>query len=404
MNCRISDKPLYKFMDFGDMPLGNGFLNEKDFNSEHFYKMSIGFCPESKMVQLLEQPDASRMFHDHYAFFTGSSNKMSHHFQKHASSIHNNYLCTNDASIIEIGCNDGTFLEYFSKNNIKHLGVDPSENVVEHARSKGVICHCDFFSTKSSCVIEEIHGKADVITAANVICHIPDFLDVLSAANKLLKRDGVFIFEEPYLGDVVQKVSYDQFYDEHVYMFSALSVNYAANQCGLELINVEHLETHGGSMRYNLAKKSARPIEQSVSNCIHNELNIGLDKIETFQKFNNNCEISKQKLMEILDSLKSKSIPVVGYAATSKSTTVTQYCGITSDHMNYICDTTPIKQGKFSPGAHIPIKSYQFYKENLPDYALLFAWNHRDEIMVKEKEFTQQNGKWIQYVPSVSIA
>ena len=404
MNCRISTNPLVEFMEFGKTPLGNGFLDKKDFSSEYFYNMSIGYCQKSKMVQLLEQPTPSKMFHDKYAFFTGTSRSMVKHFSQHALDIDAQHLTSHDPFIIEIGCNDGTFLEYFAKKKIRHLGVEPSQNVAQIAQEKGIHCICDFFSTKSAQMILESEGKADVITAANVICHIPDFLDVLQAVAILLKDGGVFIFEEPYLGDVVQKTSYDQFYDEHVYMFSGMSVSYAAALSGLEIIRFQHLDTHGGSMRYYLSKKLDRKIDESVMAQIQQEKSLGLDKVETFIKFRKNCEQSRDKLKQILESLRKKSIPVVGYAATSKSTTVMQYCDITPDHLQYICDTTPIKQGKFSPGAHIPIRSYEYYQENLPTYSLLFAWNHKEEIIAKEKVFNTKNGKWIQYVPTVSIS
>lgn len=403
MKCRISGNPLHEFMNFGKMPLGNGFLSEKDFSDEYFYEMRLGFCPESKMVQLIEQPAPEKMFHEEYAFFTGTSQKMQQHFQQQASNISDNYLPETCPFIIEIGSNDGTFLKNFAEKGIHHLGIEPSRNVATVAREKGVNCCNDFFSPTVASKIVETDGRANVITAANVICHIPDFHGVLEGVSLLLKENGVFIFEEPYLGDVIAKVSYDQFYDEHVYMFSALSVSHAAKSHGLELIKLEHLETHGGSMRYFLAHTGSKSIDGSVPRQLQEETTAGLADLQTFERFRQRCEMSRDRLKEILDKLRLQNIPVVGYAATSKSTTVTQFCGITPDHLAYICDTTPIKQGKFSPGAHIPVVPYEVFKNNPPPYSLLFAWNHTTEILAKEGDFQAHGGKWIRYVPEVAI-
>jgi SAM-dependent methyltransferase len=401
--CKVSGKSLIEVMNFGKMPLGNGFLPISDFDNEYFYDMRIGFCETSKMVQLIDQPSPNKMFHERYAFFTGTSQGMKEHFRKHASNIKKKYLHNDSPFVVEIGSNDGSFLEYFSQRQIKHLGIDPSKNVADAAREKGVECICEFFSSETAEKVIVDYQHADVITAANVICHIPNFNEVLTGVEKLLKKSGIFIFEEPYLGDVISKTSYDQFYDEHVFIFSALSVNYAAELNGLELIDLEHLETHGGSMRYYLGKKGVHTPTQLVSTYLNIEKKSGLDRLESLMGFKQNCEESRLALKEILEKFATENIPVVGYAATSKSTTVIQYCGITTKHLQYICDTTPIKHNKFSPGAHIPIRSYDYYKENLPEYALLFAWNHSEEIMEKEKAFRAQNGKWIQYVPTISI-
>jgi methylation protein EvaC len=220
---------------------------------------------------------------------------------------------------------------------------------------------------------------------------------------KLLKETGVFIFEDPYLGDMVKKIAYDQIYDEHVYIFSTHSVIRAFSQHGLEVFHVEPQITHGGSMRYYLCHKGMHDIQKSVDKQLAFELSIGLNKIETYEKFSKNCENSKNQLLDLLKKLKSEGKRVVGYAATSKSTTVLNYCGIGSDLIEYICDTTPLKQGKYSPGMHIPIKSYDFFKKDKPDYAVLFAWNHSSEIFEKEKDYLAQGGKWICFVPKVEI-
>jgi len=276
--------------------------------------------------------------------------------------------------------------------------VEPSVNVADVARSCGIRTISAFFNRKLADEIIAEHGRADVILAANVMCHIPDLPGVAAGARHLLKPDGVMIFEEPYLGDMIAKTSYDQIYDEHVYIFSATSIARAFAPHQLELVDVAPQITHGGSMRYTLAPKGSRPATVRVAEQFSRERVQGLDDAKTYLHFKQNCERSRAHLMQTLNELSEQGKRVVGYGATSKSTTVTNYCGITPQHVEFISDTTPIKQGKLSPGAHIPVRPYQEFTRAYPDYALLFAWNHE-----KEQAFVAFGGRWIVYVPDVEV-
>ena len=211
------------------------------------------------------------------------------------------------------------------------------------------------------------------------------------------------MFEDPYLGDMIAKTSYDQIYDEHVFIFSATAVAAAFGRHGFELIDVMPQVTHGGSMRYVLAPMGSHPISANVGSQLAGERAQGLDRPATYEQFRLNCEASRKALMETLEALRRQGKRVVGYGATSKSTTVTNYCGIGPRHIEFISDTTPIKQGKLSPGAHIPVRPYAAFAEDLPEYALLFAWNHAAEIREKEQAFKARGGKWITYVPRVEV-
>jgi methylation protein EvaC len=247
------------------------------------------------------------------------------------------------------------------------------------------------------------YGKADVVLSANVMCHIPDLPSVAEGIRMLLKPDGVLVFEDPYLGDMISKISYDQIYDEHVFIFSANSVANAFGRHGLELIDVMPQTTHGGSMRYVLAPKGSRSISPTVASQLEKEQEQGLDTVAAYQRFKKNCEASRESLMNVLTDLKARGKRVVGYGATSKSTTVMNYCGINASHIEFISDTTPIKQGKLTPGTHIPVRPYEDFAKGYPDYAVLFAWNHGVEIREKEIAFIAAGGKWIVFVPKVEV-
>lgn len=403
--CLICKNKIEKFIDFGKQPIANGFLSVEEFKDEYYFHMEVGFCPNCKMVQLLEQPDKEQMFHENYAFFSSTSNYMKEHFKKFADSIVELQQLKSDSFVVEIGCNDGIMIENFLKKGINHLGVEPSKNVAKVAISKGINVTTEFFDLKMAENTVSKCGKADAILSANVMCHIPYMHSIFDGVERLLKDDGIFAFEDPYIGDIVQKASFDQIYDEHTFLFSVISVSYLAQMHNLEVIDVAPQVTHGGSMRYTLAHKNKKTVHASVQKQIEIEKQLGLDKIATYKKFTNKVLIVKNELMTLLNKLKSENKKVVAYGATSKSTTVTNFFGITSEHVKCIYDTTPTKHNKFSPGAHIPVIPYDQLKQTVPpDYVLLFAWNHAKEIMEKEEEFITKHGiKWILYVPDVEV-
>jgi methylation protein EvaC len=402
--CRVSGKKLAPVIDLGRQPLGNGFLTENEFSQEYFFPMAAGFCEESKMFQLLEQPEPKKMFHDNYAFFSSTSKHMQTHFQKFAQDILKSPVLNNEKSfVVELGCNDGILLRQFSKKRIRHLGIEPSLNVAQIAASHGVNTISEFFGEELAGRILKKEGPADCFLSANVMCHIPDILGVARGIKRLLKPKGLLIFEDPYLGAMIRKTSYDQIYDEHVFLFSAHSVQTLFRKVGMDLISLEPQKTHGGSMRYTLAHEGVFPPDDRVQKVLDEEKNIGLDRLDGFRTFGNKVEKSKTDLLLLLSELKKKGKKVAGYAATSKSTTILNYCQIGPDLIRCIYDTTPIKHGKFSPGMHIPIRPYEEFVRQPPDYAFLFAWNHSEEIMAKEQGYMTHGGKWITHVPEVRV-
>ncbi len=402
--CRISGTEIIEFLDFGKQPLGNGFINQNQIKNEYFFNMRLGFSPKSKMVQLIDQPPAEKMFHDEYAFYSSTSNFMKSHFEIFYNEIiDSNYLESKESLIVELGCNDGILLKNFSKDGYNHIGVEPSINVAKEANLNGVKTIDKFFTKDVAKEILEENGKASVFVAANVMCHISNIREIVEAIYILLDDNGVVIFEDPYLGSVIEKNSYDQLYDEHVFLFSAHSVQYLFNEFHMELFNLKSQITHGGSMRYYLSKKGSKSISPNVERIMNYEKNLKLDNIETYNEFANRVKDSKKELLSMLKKLKSDGKKVAGYAATSKSTTILNYCEIGPDLIEYICDTTPIKHNKISPGMHLPILPYENYKENPPDYFFLFAWNHKNEILQKESDFTNNGGKWITHIPKVNI-
>lgn len=391
-------------MSFGRMPIANGFLTEAEISDEYFFELAPAFCERCGMFQIMEQPEPDKMFHGQYAFYSSTSRYMQKHFNEFANTIIADALNGRpDPFVVELGSNDGIMLRHFHERAIRHLGIEPSVNVADVARGRGIRTISAFFDRKLADDIVAEHGCADAVLAANVMCHIPDLPGVAAGVQRLLNPNGVFVFEDPYLGDMIAKTAYDQIYDEHVFIFSATSVQRAFAPYGLELVDVAAQITHGGSMRYMLAPLGNRSVSPRVSQQLANENAQGLDRAETYRRFKANCEHSRAALMAALEDLRRQGKRVVGYGATSKSTTVTNYCGVTPAHVEFISDTTPIKQGKLSPGAHIPVKPYMEFERKYPDCALLFAWNHAAEIREKENAFLAAGGQWLVYVPEVKF-
>ena len=403
MHCRSCDTPITAFMSFGRQPIANGFLAREQIPNEQFYEMEVAVCPHCSLFQLIEQPAPETMFHADYAFFSQTSRGMQDHFEAFAKWVMAEKLKAKDPFVLELGSNDGIMLRHFAAAGVRCLGIEPSANVAAAARRIGVDTISEFFSAALARRLRAERGPVDVMLGANVMCHIPAIRDIAAGVVELLKPEGLLIFEDPYLGDVIEKTSYDQIYDEHVFLFSVRSVAAAFGPFGLAVVDVLPQSTHGGSMRYVLGRPAHHPVSARVTAQIALEDGLGLSDPKTFERFRDKCERSRRALRELLVDLAGQGKRVVGYGATSKSTTIMCYSGVTPDLIEFISDTTPIKQNKLSPGAHIPVLPPERFWSNYPDYAVLFAWNHAKEIMARETEFIARGGKWIVHVPEVHI-
>ena len=394
MKCKVTKKKIEPFMSFGSMPIANGFVKKDQFTNEFFFNMEVGFSEDLSLFQLNDHPKPDMMFNENYPFFTGSSEQMKIHFKNYADWI-KKYHPNKIKNVIEIGSNDGTLLKNFISTGGNILGFEPSKNVASRAIKNNINTINQFFNKNSVSNQKKFLNNTDLICAANAICHVPDLNNLIQSVDMLLNEKGLFVFEEPYLGSMFEKISYDQIYDEHIFIFSVTSVNKVFKIFDMELIDVYPQITHGGSMRYVVGRKNVHEISKNVNTHLEKEKLKNLDNISSCAIFKNKCELSKLKTRESLLKFKEDNHRIAGYAATSKSTTILNYCNIDNTIIDYICDTTPEKIGKFSPGSHIPIVDMSHFKKFNPDIAYLFAWNHKDEIFKKEKNY---KGKWFSHV------
>lgn len=398
--CRVCDSNIEPFIDFGPMPLANGFLSADQFASEYYFDLSAACCPRCTLVQLVEQPQRERMFNDRYPFFSATSVRMQEHFAALARDVIA-ALPPTDPFVVEIGSNDGTLLRHVARAGIRHLGVEPSASVARAAADAGVTTACTFFDTSLAKRILAEHGPADAIIAANALSHIADLHSVAEGIASLLAPGGRCVIEDPYWGDVVTQTAFDQIYDEHASYFTLSSLSYLFERHGLAVLDATPYNVHGGSMRYVIGRTGSKPAAPAVSRLAEGERASGLHQRETLAAFRDRVMKVGADVMARLHGYQAAGQRVVGYGATSKSTTAINFFGITPDLVEFISDTTPAKHGKFSPGAHIPVRPHAAFAARYPERALLFLWNHEAEVRAKENAFARHGGKWIVYVPAV---
>ena len=393
MNCRISKKKAKVFLDLGKMPLANGFVKRNQIMNEYFFPLKVAFSKELSLVQLCTNPPPNKMFNKKYPFYTSSSNSMKKHFNKFAEFVKKKYLKDNSL-IIELGSNDGTFLSNFKKN--KSYGFEPSKSVHDVAKKQGIRSINKFFNLKNISKFKKNYNNFDLIVGSNVFCHIPDQIELMKTIDKLLSKDGTIILEEPYLGSMYKRVSYDQIYDEHIYMFSLTSIEKIYKLFNFQLIDAFPQSTHGGSMRYILKRKGYYKKSNRLLKMIKLEKQNNVDNFKGCQEFKKKVQNSKIKLQKKIKKILSSGEKICGYGATSKSTTILNYCAINNTMIDCIFDTTPDKINKLTPGTHIPIKNYNHFKKSNYKHVFLFAWNHKKEILKKEKN--KKNIQWFSHL------
>lgn len=399
-DCRVcAGNHLEKFLTLGPTPLANSYLTKEQLGQvEDFYPLDVYFCRDCCLVQLLDVVSPEVMFKD-YAYLTGASNPMRVHFAEMAQDIIDNFSPNKDQLVIDVGSNDGTFLSNFVKAGLKVLGVDPAANVAPIAKAQGVPTLVDFFNEECALRIREKYGPAQVIVGANVFAHNDGLESFSKGVSELLAADGVFIIEVPYFLNMLDKLEFDTIYHEHLSCFSLHPLVHLFARFGMAVVDVKEMPVHGGSLRVFVKKSPAKP-SANVQRFLAVEREKGIHLLETYQKLAQDIAVLKEKLGRVLRGIKQEGANrIAGYGATAKSCTLLNYCGIGPGVLDYIVDTTPLKQGKYTPGSHIPIFPEEKLRQENPEYVLLLAWNYGPQIMQKEALYRQKGGKFILPMP-----
>jgi len=388
------------FLDLGYQPLANNYLNKNNKNKkEKKYRLKVCFNKKTKVVSIEKTFSSKMMFNNRYPYRSSMSKTMIKSLKNLSKLIKKKYK---PKKILEIGSNDGAFIKNFKKNEI--IGVEPCANVEIITKKLKYNTYPEYWSKKLSKKILKKNGAVDLIYSANTISHIKDLNEVFLAINIILKKDGILILEDPSLLECLKRNTYDQFYNEHIYVFSAVALENILKKYNLEIFKIDKLSIHGGSNRYFIKKISnKRKINKSTNIHKKNEINYGLKNINTYKKFANRVKKSKKQLINIFGKLRKKNKKIIGYGATAKSTTILNYCNISTKSIDYFLDTTKDKQNKFTPGTKIPILKYKGFIEKDVNYIFLGAWNFKDEIFKKENIFIKNGGKFIIHTPKPKI-
>ncbi len=399
--CRVCGNPkLEKILDLGKTPLANAFVSKNNLKGrEAYFPLVLVFCDKCSLVQLNHSVDPEILFQN-YHYNTGASKPLVDHFICMANELSKNYLDSKNDLVVEFGSNDGVFLGAL-KDRHRVLGVDPAENMAKMARERGIETITDYFGKRSAKQIAKKHGQAKVIVANNVFAHIDDIHDVLGGVHILLHDDGHFIFECHWVGNLIGHGGFDQIYHEHLFYYSLHSLQTLLGTLGMVIRDVKLVPIHGESLRVYAAKKGKEG--KAVGDFLKREEEMGLTKKEKYKDFSEKVESNKERLSDLLRALKKLGHTVVGYGAPGKSTTLLNYLNIGPKTLDFVTDTTPAKQGAYTPGTHIPIVHPDILKKKRPDYILLLSWNYSDAILEKEKELRQKGTKFIIPVPEIRI-
>ena len=388
-----------KFLDLGYQPLANNYLRK--FKKKQIkYILKIFFNTKTKIVSISKRIPSEKMFTNNYPYRSSMSKTMQNSFYKLSVEIKKKFKPN---KILEIGSNDGALIKNFHKDQA--IGVEPCRNLAQITKKIGYFTYNNYWTQDLAKKIELKEKKIDLIYSANTLSHISNLNEIFKSISLLLAAKGVLIVEDPSLLECLKKNSYDQFYNEHIYLFSTISLTNLLKKFDLEIFDIKNLETHGGSLRYYIKWKFNKELKKTkyIKKQIENEKKYGLHKYSTYLKFSKNVQKSKIKLLNILKKLKIKKKLVIGYGATAKAVTILNFCNINSDLICNFIDTTPEKINRYMPGKNIKILKYNNNILKKYNYVFLGAWNFKKEIMHKEKPFLKKGGKFITHVPTPKI-
>lgn len=385
------------------MPKPNGFLVKPI--AEKRYPLNVCRCHICGNIQLEHVIDAGELF-SHYLYMSSMSKTMLEHFAVTARYLVKRFNLKPKSFIVDIGSNDGTFLSTFKNFKVKTLGIDPAKNLKPVAAKVGVDTYTAFFGRESALKVAKKYGRADLISGINVFAHIDNLESVFRGVDILLKEKGVLMMEFPYLVDLVEKNEFDTIYHEHLSYFLSKPLEVLLARNGFEIFDFQRFSTHGGSIRLFIQRISERPyaISGKVTELYKYEHDIGMYSDETYKRFARNIEAIPIGLVSAVAKLKKQGKRVIGYGASAKGNVLLNMCGFGPKDIEYIVDSTPSKQGLYTPGTHIPIVSEEYLEQDNPDYAVMFIWNFKDEVIKKQKnKFLKRGGHFIIPVPKVEL-
>ncbi len=405
MNCRHCKNSLkYTFLDLGSAPPSNNYLSPKNLKDpELWLPLRVMVCDLCCLVQTEDFSAAENLFTAEYAYFSSFSRTWLDHARSYVTTMVDRFSLDSKSRVIEIAANDGYLLQYVRQAGIPCLGIEPTAGTAMVAREKGLDIIEEFFGSKLAEKLVGLGQGADLITANNVLAHVPDINDFVKGFSILLKPGGAATFEFPHLLNLVRKNQFDTIYHEHYSYLSLIAVQRIFSENGLHIFDVEKLDTHGGSLRIFAERVDGprRTCHSRVAELLAEEKNAGMDEMVFYTGFQPRVEKIKNDLLTFLLKAEKQGLSVAAYGAAAKGNTLLNFAGIRSDLLHFVVDRNPAKQGKFMPGSRIPIVKEDHLKKMRPDYVLILPWNLKNEIMTQLSYIREWNGQFVTAIPSL---
>jgi len=402
--CRFCGSRLeHVFADLGTSPLANSNLREEDLDKpERFYPLTAYVCGECFLVQLPESASPQEIFSD-YVYFSSTSESWLRHAEFYVEGITERLRLGPENQVVELASNDGYLLQYFVERGIPALGVEPAANVAATAIERGIPTRVAFFGTETAEAMVDEGIAPDLVLGNNVLAHVPGLNDFVEGVRILLNADGTATFEFPHLLRLIEQTEFDTIYHEHYSYFSLLTVQKVFAAHGLEVVDVEELRSHGGSLRLYVRHQGVEGPGTRVAELLERERAAGLDRLETYGAFELQVRATKRDLLEFLIGVRREDRHVAAYGASAKGNTLLNYCGVRADLIDYIVDLSPHKQGLYLPGTRLPIHPPARIAETKPDYVLILPWNLRDEIVKQMAHVRDWGGRFVTPIPTIRV-
>jgi SAM-dependent methyltransferase len=391
------------FVDLGLSPPANGLTEPNELGSgETLYPLHAYVCEACLLVQLELFETPEQIFRD-YSYFSSYSTSWLEHAERYVDAMINERGIAPGCRVVELASNDGYLLQYFVRAGIEVLGIDPASNVAAVARERGIPTIDEFFGVDLARKVLAENGPANLIIANNVLAHVPDINDFVAGIATLLAPAGFVTIEFPHLMRLIEDVLFDTIYHEHFSYLSLLALMPLFARHGLEIFDVTELATHGGSLRLFVAKTGTRTVTPAVARVREAEIDLGLNRIETYPAFGERVMRVKRDFVEFLITARREGKSVAGYGAAAKATTLLNYAGVRTDLIAFVADKSPHKQGRFIPGVRVPIVDPEEIRRGKPDYLVIFPWNIAAEIRGELADVRTWGGRFVTAIPALSV-
>jgi len=403
--CRMcKSNNLTKFLDLGFTPPADRFLRKEQLcEPEVYYPLEMMICNNCGLAQLSHVVSPEILYRHDYPYESSVTMTGRKHWAEFARTVTERLKLGPDDLVVDVGSNVGVLLEAFKSNGTRILGVDPASNIVRIAEKRGIETLNEFFSVDVALQILKGKGYATVITGTNVFAHINDLDSFMKAVDILLNVRGVLIIEAPYFLNLIKNLEYDTIYHEHLSYLSTKPLIRFFSRFGMEIFDIEERDIHGGSFRVYVTRTGRMLVSPVVTELLKQEEEMGVHTLRALNEFSSAVQQNRRELIWLVQRLKHEGKRIVGVSAPAKGMTLLNYCRLGPETIDFVTEKTALKIGRFTPGAHIPVVPDDELIQQMPDYALLLAWNFADEIMENLKVYRDKGGKFITPIPKPHI-